>query len=117
MRNNNNTGHQRRILCSEQVRQEIYLLYKNYRVEEPDLDPYVIGFAQDITDRIKMEKELRLTKQLTEEVARAKESFLAHMSHEIRTPMNGILGIASLLRKTELDSQQRNYLQLDPGVG
>jgi hypothetical protein len=92
--------------------QEIYLLYKNYRREEPGLEPYVIGFSQDITDRIKMEKELRFTKQLTDEIARAKESFLAHMSHEIRTPMNGILGIASLLNKTQLDTQQRNYLQL-----
>jgi len=59
-----------------------------------------------------MEKELRFTKQLTDEIARAKESFLAHMSHEIRTPMNGILGIASLLSKTQLEAQQRNYLQL-----
>jgi CheY-like chemotaxis protein/HPt (histidine-containing phosphotransfer) domain-containing protein len=59
-----------------------------------------------------MEKELRFTKQLTDEIARAKESFLAHMSHEIRTPMNGILGIASLLSKTQLEDQQRNYLQL-----
>jgi PAS domain S-box-containing protein len=92
--------------------QEIYLLYKNYKREEEGLEPYVIGFAQDITERIQMERELRLTKQLTDEVARAKESFLAHMSHEIRTPMNGILGIASLLNKTRLDSQQRNYLQL-----
>ena len=91
---------------------EIYLLYKNYRREEPGVEPYVIGFSQDITDRIKMEKELRFTKQLTDEIARAKESFLAHMSHEIRTPMNGILGIASLLSKTQLESQQRNYLQL-----
>ncbi|MBS1662948.1 MAG: PAS domain S-box protein [Bacteroidetes bacterium] len=91
---------------------EIFLLYKNFRMEEPGEDPYVIGFSQDITDRVKMEKELRLTKQLTDEVARAKESFLAHMSHEIRTPMNGILGIASLLNKTRLDVQQRNYLQL-----
>src|SRR5580692_11315195 len=91
---------------------EIYLLYKNYRREEPGTEPYVIGFSQDITDRIKMEKELRFTKQLTDEIARAKESFLAHMSHEIRTPMNGILGIASLLSKTQLESQQRNYLQL-----
>ena len=91
---------------------EIYLLYKNFRREEPDAEPYVIGFSQDITERIKMEKELRLTKQLTDEVARAKESFLAHMSHEIRTPMNGILGIASLLSKTRLETQQRNYLQL-----
>ena len=91
---------------------EIFLLYKNFRMEEPDMEPYVIGFSQDITDRIKMERELRLTKQLTDEVSRAKESFLAHMSHEIRTPMNGILGIASLLNKTRLDVQQRNYLQL-----
>lgn len=90
----------------------IYLLYKNFRMEESGTEPYVIGFAQDITDRIKMEKELRITKQLTEEIAKAKESFLAHMSHEIRTPMNGILGIASLLNKTRLDPQQRNYLQL-----
>ena len=91
---------------------EIYLLYKNFRREEPDAEPYVIGFSQDITDRIKMERELRLTKQLTDDVARAKESFLAHMSHEIRTPMNGILGIASLLSKTHLEPLQRNYLQL-----
>src|SRR5260221_1650589 len=91
---------------------EIFLLYKNFRREEPGMEPYVIGFSQDITDRIKMERELRLTKQLTDEVARAKESFLAHMSHEIRTPMNGILGIASLLNKTRLDVQQRNYLKL-----
>ena len=92
--------------------EKIYLLYKNYRVEEPGLEPYVIGFSQDITDRIKMEKELRLANHTTDEGAKAKESFLAHMSHEIRTPMSGILGIASLLHKTQLDNQQRNYLQL-----
>jgi len=91
---------------------EIYLLYRNFRMEEPGEEPYIIGFSQDITDRVVMERELRLTKQLTDDVARAKESFLAHMSHEIRTPMNGILGIASLLNKTRLDVQQRNYLQL-----
>jgi len=92
--------------------EEIYLLYKNVRMEEPGSEPYIIGFSQDITDRIHMERELRFTKQMTDDIARAKESFLAHMSHEIRTPMNGILGIASLLNKTRLDPQQRNYLQL-----
>lgn len=93
-------------------KERIYLLYKNYRMEELGLDPYVIGFSQDITDRIKMEQELRFAKETTDEGAKAKESFLAHMSHEIRTPMSGIMGIASLLKKTKLDSQQRNYLQL-----
>jgi len=92
--------------------EEIYLLYKNVRMEEPGSEPYVIGFSQDITDRIHMERELRITKKMTDDIARAKESFLANMSHEIRTPMNGILGIASLLNKTRLDPQQRNYLQL-----
>jgi len=92
--------------------EKIYLLYKNYRMEEIGIDPYVIGFSQDITERIVMEQELRLAQQLADETSRAKESFLAHMSHEIRTPMNGIMGIASLLGKTNLDSQQQYYLKL-----
>ncbi len=90
----------------------IYLLYQNYKMDVPGIEPYVIGFAQDISDRIKAERELRQAKKITEEAARAKEVFLANMSHEIRTPMNGVLGIAGLLAKTKLDEQQQNYLQL-----
>ncbi|MBN9383047.1 MAG: PAS domain S-box protein [Chitinophagaceae bacterium] len=92
--------------------ERIYLLYKNYRVEEPGIEPYVIGFSQDITARIHMEQELRYAKKLADEAAKAKESFLAHMSHEIRTPMNGIMGMAGLMAKTKLDDQQRYYLKL-----
>jgi len=40
---------------------------------------------------------------------RAKSAFLANMSHEIRTPMNGIIGMASLLAGTELNSRQQRY--------
>ncbi|OQP49293.1 hypothetical protein A4H97_28540 [Niastella yeongjuensis] len=90
----------------------IYLLYQNYKMDVPGIEPYVIGFAQDISDRIKAERELRQAKKLTEEAARAKEVFLANMSHEIRTPMNGVLGIAGLLAKTNLNEQQQNYLRL-----
>lgn len=92
--------------------ERIYLLYKNYRMEEPGLEPYVIGFSQDITERIHMEQELRYAKKVTDEIAQAKESFLAHMSHEIRTPMNGIMGMASLMAKTTLNDQQRYFLKL-----
>lgn len=90
----------------------IFLLYQNYKAQEPNTEPYVIGFSQDITDRIKAEQELLLAKKITEEASKAKEIFLANMSHEIRTPMTGILGLASLLSKTNLNDQQKNYIQL-----
>ncbi len=90
----------------------IYLLYKNYLFWEEGESAYVIGFAHDITERIKAEKELRLAKKATEEAAVAKERFLADMSHEIRTPMNGILGLASLLERTALDNKQQELLGL-----
>ena len=90
----------------------IYLLYKNYLYNEGGREPYIIGFAQDITARILAEKELRLAKEETERMALAKEKFLADMSHEIRTPMNGIIGIATLLEKTSLTQLQSEQLNL-----
>ncbi len=89
-----------------------FLLYQNYKVEEENTEPYIIGFSQDVTERIKTEKELRIAQRMTEELAKAKEQFLANISHEIRTPMNGILGVTTLLSKTDLCETQRKYVSV-----
>ena len=62
-----------------------------------------LSIARDITD-------LEAARQKALAASRAKTEFLSSMSHEIRTPMNAILGMADLMGESDLDSEQRRYL-------
>lgn len=72
--------------------------------------PYIIGVCQDITKQKNIEKALIKTNTVAEEALKNKSLFLANMSHEIRTPLNGIIGMASLLVETNLDVEQKEYI-------
>ncbi len=72
---------------------------------------YQEGSIIDISER-KRAEALERDKIAAEAASEAKSQFLAAMSHEIRTPMNAVVGMAELLRETELSPEQQQYMQI-----
>ncbi|PTY38412.1 hypothetical protein BGP77_11920 [Saccharospirillum sp. MSK14-1] len=77
----------------------------------------VISISTDLTEIIQARKDVEALNQAlaertrqAEATAATKSHFLANMSHEIRTPMNAIIGLLDIIRDTELNIQQHDYI-------
>ncbi|MBP7552367.1 MAG: response regulator, partial [Spirochaetes bacterium] len=75
-------------------------------------DDEYIAFAQDITDRLRIDNELKESKETAENALVVKSKFLSNMNHELRTPLTGILGMINMMNKTKLDEEQKKFLAM-----
>ncbi len=76
----------------------------------PDGKPILVSTVRNISERKRAELEIARSRDQALAASRAKSEFLSSMSHEIRTPMNAILGMADLMWESDLNSEQRRYL-------
>jgi PAS domain S-box-containing protein len=76
-------------------------------------DPNVAGVVlnvRDVTERTRIQRELVAAHAKAVRASRLKSEFVANMSHEIRTPLNAVIGLSGLLRDSNLDTQQADYI-------
>jgi PAS domain S-box-containing protein len=71
-----------------------------------------VGIWTDISAMKDVQQRLETEMAKAQAANIAKSEFLAVSSHELRTPMNGILGMAGLLRGTQLTDEQRRRLDV-----
>jgi signal transduction histidine kinase/DNA-binding response OmpR family regulator len=90
---------------------EQYLTSDLETIENIELDTHegtkeAYRFLENLVDRAKEDKITAL------QANEAKSLFLANMSHEIRTPLNGIVGFTEILRNTDLNQEQQEFLNI-----
>ena len=72
----------------------------------------VVAIVRDITNRKELDRSLIAAREAALETSRLKSEFVANISHELRTPLNGIMGFSDLLSDSELDDEQKHFIQV-----
>lgn len=86
------------------ARVDNHLLIKRQREQLKLMNNHLEDLVKERT------QELEIANRQLSILDQAKSNFLLIISHEIRTPLNGVIGLTELLDKTNIDKNQREYL-------
>ncbi len=98
------------LIVYKNAKRDKELLENTLRNIEFDLSKEKRDELRKIVDRKDEAEIYRFLTDTIKEANQAKDLFLANMSHEIRTPLNGIVGFTQLLKATELNDDQRDFI-------
>lgn len=104
------------LLFEERIRlgdapERIFLSYKTPIRDDECATIGLMNVAVDITERKRMEEDLRVAKEKAEEAHNAKIQFLKNMRHDVRTPLSCITGCVKILKKMEQDPEKLEFLE------
>lgn len=90
----------------------IYLTKKSPLYNEENEIIGILGVSLDITERKKIEEDLKIAKEQAETASLAKSEFVANLSHDVKTPLAGIIGMAELLTYRLKEEKDIEFAQL-----
>lgn len=91
-------------------KQQQMLLYISIAASAFILLLSIIIFA-DINRSNTYKKQLEISRSRAEQLAKFREEFLSNMSHELRTPVSALSGFSKRLEKTNLNTEQQEFLK------
>lgn len=88
-----------------QRKDEIGVLFRSFQAMTGQIEKR----EESLQEAVRFAEEAQKT---AEQANNMKSLFLANMSHELRTPLNGMIGMADLLASGDLETEQRQQVQM-----